>query len=92
MTAVQSDEVDRSTDSFETEAVELFQPSGKETSHLVHSWLKSACFVFRRLASNGSLPHWSVMFCPLFMAISATFGIFSAGKEVINLAPLTGIL
>ena len=33
---------------------------------LVHSWWKSTCFVFRRLASNGSLPHWSVMFCLFF--------------------------
>ena len=33
---------------------------------LVHSWWNSACFVFRCLASNGSLPHWSVMFCPFF--------------------------
>ena len=33
---------------------------------LVHSWWKSACFVFCCLASNGSLPHWSVMFCSFF--------------------------
>ena len=74
MTSVQSGDVDRSTDSLETEAVErLAQPSGKESSlHvpvfclLVHSWWKSACFVFRCLASNGSLPHRSVMFRSFF--------------------------
>ena len=33
---------------------------------LVHSWWKSACFVLRCLASNGSLPHCSVMFRSFF--------------------------
>ena len=58
---------------------------------LVHSWRKSACFVFRSLPSNGSLSPWSVIFYP-FYPISTSFGIFSAVKEVINLAALNGIL
>ena len=56
VTTVQADDVDRGTDSLETEAVELFaQLSGKESfCLLVHSWWKSACFVFLCLPSNGS--------------------------------------
>ena len=72
---VQSDDAEGSTDSLETQTVELLtQLSGKEIKlapcssfcFLVHSWWKRACFVFRCLASNGSQPHWSVMFCPFF--------------------------
>ena len=76
VTTVQSDDVDRSTDSLETAAVEFFaQLSGKESSlHIpvfaAFSYTASerapAQFVFRCLPSNGSLSHCSVMFCPFF--------------------------
>ena len=72
MTTVLSDDVDRSTDSLETEAVDLFaQLSGKESSpHVpVFAFSYTGCRRAPALSfvvSNGSLPHWSVMVCPFF--------------------------
>ena len=66
---VQADDVDRGTASLETEAVELFvQLSGKESSLHVPVFACSYTAGGRApaLSSNGSLPHWSVMFFPFF--------------------------
>ena len=102
VTTAQSDDIHRSTDSLETAVVEVFaQLSGKESSLHVpvfaaFSYTASertpAQFVFRCLPSNGSLSHYSVMFCPFFHGDFLLFWmILLVGNDVINLEALRGI-
>ena len=92
MTTVQSDVVDRSTDSLETEAVELSPKlSGKES--LLH--VPGIAFSYTAGARAPALSFVVSLRAVLclaglkcsahsFMMISATFGILSADNEVIN--------